>query len=218
MPVTTVHQYLDAYPVAHTDRRVIIGTIHPHVTENFNIPFFYGNVGSFWEILAQAFPLHNFQTLQSIQQILSDRQTWVTDIIRQCDRDNETVTRDALLYNIVDNQEQIGDALNEVAIDTIFFTSRFGTNNAAKRFTQVFGINYQAKYDNAISEFTIPANYFGRSIRCVALYSPSNDANRGIAGWAAGYRNNIEHYRQFPRPVKQFKTDFYRSKFQYLNQ
>lgn len=217
MPVTTIHEYLDNYPVSHTDRRMIVGTIHPHLTANFVIPYYYGNVGSFWEILGRAFPQHNFATLPTIQQVLSDYNTWVTDIIRQCDRDNENVTRDELLYNIVHNTEQIGDALNDSEIDTIYFTSRFGKNSSAKLFTQAFHINYQQTYNAATSEFTIPVNRFGRQIRCVVLYSPSGQANVGIAGFAQPYRNNINYYQQFANPVNQFKIEFYQDKFQYLN-
>src|SRR5690242_6439085 len=136
MPVTTYHQYLDIYPVRPTDRRMVLGTIHPHLTEHFDIPFFYGNVGSFWNLLGQAFPQHNLLALPSILQILSRHRTWVTDIIRQCDRDSQTVTQDALLYNITANTEQIRNALNESEIDTIYFTSRFGKNNATSLFTK----------------------------------------------------------------------------------
>jgi hypothetical protein len=216
MPVTTIHEYLDNYPYNQTYRRMIVGTIHPHMTENFNIPFFYGNVGSFWDILGQAFPQHNFLTLDSIQQVLSNYQTWVTDIIRQCDRENSNITRDDLLYNLVLNEDQIGDALNESEIETIYFTSRFGKNNAAKLFTKVFHIRYRQTYNINTSEFLIPKNRFGRQIRCIVLYSPSNDANKGIAGGATPYLNNIAHYQQFLTPVKQFKIEFYQEKFAYL--
>lgn len=49
MPVTTFHNYIDTYPIRENSTKLIIGTIHPHLVENFNIDFFYGNVGSFWE-------------------------------------------------------------------------------------------------------------------------------------------------------------------------
>src|SRR4051812_10526422 len=100
MPVTTIHKYLDSYPFKNTDKRLVIGTIHPHLTTNFSLPFYYGNVGSFWSILAKAFPQHNFASLSSILKVLSDYQTHITDMVRQCDREDESITRDDLLCNI----------------------------------------------------------------------------------------------------------------------
>jgi hypothetical protein len=222
MPVTTTHQFLDLYPVKATDTKMIVGTIHPHSVENFLIPFFYGNAGSFWNILHHAFPHYNIlqpdNTLQldNIIAMLEQNDIWVTDIIRQCDREDAGVTNDTLLYNIVPNTEQIEDALANTEIDTIYFTSAFDVNNAARLFIQVFGINYQNNFDAALREFTIPENRFGREIRCIALYSPSNAANIGVSR-APLYRANFEYYQQFPKPVKQFKIDYYQNKFQLID-
>ncbi|WP_157433499.1 hypothetical protein [Adhaeribacter aquaticus] len=220
MPITD-HQFLDLYPVKTTDTKMIVGTIHPHLIENFRIPFFYGNVGSFWNILHHAFPhysilQHDDLVLGNILAMLELNNIWITDIIRQCERENETITKDALLYNIVLNIEQIELALENTEINTIYFTSGFGINNAAQLFTQAFGINYLENYNAAINEFTIPENQFGREIRCIVLYSPSNAANIGISR-SIPYLNNIEYYQQFQTPVKQFKIDYYQSKFQLLN-
>src|SRR5690606_29980403 len=138
-----------------------------------------------------------FGNLDQITETLENYNVAITDIIRQCDRENENVTSDSELYNIIHNGQQIQDGLTNSQIDTIYFTSRFGANNAARLFVDTFNINYH--FDELSSEFTIPQNYFGRQIRCVVLYSPSNNANRGIAR-AAPYLNNIEHYQQFDHP------------------
>ncbi|MCZ2129373.1 MAG: hypothetical protein LC109_03810 [Bacteroidia bacterium] len=214
MPVTTIHNYIDNYPISPNSTRLIIGTIHPHLIENFNINFFYGNVGSFWDILSNAFPQRQFGNIDQITETLENYNVAITDIIRQCDRENENVTSDSELYNIIHNGQQIQDGLTNSQIDTIYFTSRFGSNNAARLFVDTFNINYH--FDELTSEFTIPQNYFGRQIRCVVLYSPSNNANRGIAR-AAPYLNNIEHYQQFDHPIKQFKIEFYQDKFDFFN-
>jgi len=218
MPVRTVHNYIDVYTPKKTDKRLIIGTIHPHITENFTIPFFYGNKGSFWEILHGAFPQHDFTNLESILSILNRYETSITDIIRECDRENENITRDDLLYNLLLNSEQISDTLNESKIHTIYFTSRFGKNNAAKLFTSALKVDYIKFLDKNESEFIIPDSQFGREIRCIVLYSPSNEANKGIAGGAAAYIRKKDYYKQFKNPIKKFKIEFYREKFQYLNQ
>ena len=142
MPVTTTHQYIDQYPVRPTDTRMIVGTIHPHIHENFHIPFFYGNVGSFWDLLQNAFPHLNLNSREEILEMLNLNNIWITDIIRSCDREDERVTNDNGLYNIVPNTDQIREAILKSRIDTIFFTSRFDKNNAAKLFTKHFDIAY----------------------------------------------------------------------------
>ncbi|MBP7850476.1 MAG: hypothetical protein KA053_09395 [Lentimicrobiaceae bacterium] len=138
----------------------------------------------------------------------------ITDIIRQCDRENENVTADSMLYNIIHNGQQIQDGITNSQINTIYFTSRFGVNNAARLFVDTFNINYI--FNDITSEFIIRQNYFGRPIRCIVLYSPSNNANRGITR-AAQYLNNIGHFQQFEHPIRQFKIEFYQDKFDFFN-
>lgn len=216
MPVTTTHNYIDIYPIGQHCTKLIVGTIHPHLVDNFLIDFFYGNVGSFWDILSIAFPNRQFGNLEQILGTLNEYNVAITDIIRQCDRENESVTADSELYNIVDNGEQIQAGIINSEIDTIYFTSRFGENNAARLFIDTFGIDYKQTFDNATSEFTIGEELFGRQIRAVVLYSPSNNANRGIAR-ATPYLNNIEHFQQFEHPIKQFKIEYYQEKFDFFN-
>ena len=216
MLVTTNHQYIEVYPIRKSDRRLIIGTIHPHLHNDFQIPFFYGNVGSIWGILSKAFPQHDFTSLQSIITTLKEYETSITDIIKTCDREHANITRDDLLYNIVLNKEQIEDGLSESQIDTIYFTSRFSTNSAAKLFVETFRIDYKASFNESTSEFTIPKSRFGREIRCVVLYSPSGAANVGISQ-TRPYLNSIDYYRQFEKPVARFKVDFYKEKFNYFD-
>ena len=214
MPVTTIHNYIDIYPIVQNSTKLIVGTIHPHLIENFNIDFFYGNVGSFWDILSNAFPQRQFGNLEEIIGTLDQYNIAITDIIRQCERENENVTADSELYNIIHNGEQIQEGIINSEIDTIYFTSRFGENNAARLFVDTFNIDYNL--NQLTSEFTIPAHHFGRQIRCVVLYSPSNNANRGIAR-AAPYLNNIAYFQQFGHPIKQFKVEFYQNKFDFFN-
>lgn len=214
MPITTHHNFIDNYPINPNCKRLIIGTIHPHLIENFNINFFYGNVGSFWDILSNAFPQRQFNNLDQITQTLNTYKIWITDIIRQCDRENGNVTSDSELYNIIHNGKQIQEGLINSTIDTIYFTSRFGSNNAARLFVDTFNINFH--FNKLTSEFTIPQNYFGRQIRCIVLYSPSNIANIGISK-SAPYLNKKAYFQQFDHPIKQFKIEFYREKFNFFN-
>ncbi|HZY35058.1 MAG TPA: hypothetical protein VFE53_00330 [Mucilaginibacter sp.] len=192
-----------------------MGTIHPHTVTEFVIEFYYGNVGSLWNILSEAFPDHNFQTVESILKTLDQHDVWITDLVSQCDRDNEKVTQDKYLRNLKFNKEAIQIALKYGSVDKIFFTSAFGKNNAAKLFTDLFQVDYKATYNEATREFLIPAKHFGRRITGVVLFSPSGQANIGISK-SSGYLKEINFYKQFKHPVKQFKIDFYRKKFDFL--
>jgi hypothetical protein len=217
MPITTVHQFLDQYPPKNSDQIMICGTIHPHEIKTFLYQFYYGNVASFWAILQQAFPQHRFNSLNEILTLLEKFNVFITDIISQCERLHEGVTRDSELFNIVVNNHRIAHAITNSQIHTIYFTSGFGKNNAAKLFTNAFKVKYRETFNRRSREFYIPASHFGRKIRCIVLYSPSNDANRGIAAYSSQYKNNILYYQQFERPVKQFKIDFYKEKFEFFN-
>ena len=194
MPITTIHNYIDNYPIRKNSTKLIIGTIHPHSVDNFKIDFFYGNVGSFWDILSNAFPSKQFDNIEEIISTLDNFKVSITDIIRQCDRENENVTNDSELYNIIHNGEQIKSGIENSQIDTIYFTSRFGKNNAAKLFVDTFNIKY--RFNKINSEFIIPIEHFGRQIRCVVLYSPSNNANIGISR-AEPYLEKRDYYQQF---------------------
>jgi len=215
MPVTTIHKYIDNYSIGKNSTKLIVGTIHPHLTESFIIDFFYGNTGSFWDILSNAFPKLRFNNLKEIIASLGNYNVAITDIIRQCDRENVNVTADSELFNIIYNYEQIQEGINNSLIETIYFTSRFGKNNAARLFVDKF--NIRCAFNQSTSEFLIPVNHFGRQIRGVVLYSPSNNANIGITK-AAPYLYKKAHYQKFEHPIKQFKIEFYQEKFDFFNE
>lgn len=214
MGITTNHQYIDQYPIKSNSRKLIIGTMHPHLTEDFKIDFFYGNKGSFWDILDNAFPRMDFNSKDTILSNLEKFNVSISDMIRSCDRENAKVTADSDLYNLNINTEQIRDGIVNSEIDTIFFTSRFGRNNAAKLFVDAFKIKYD--FDKVTNEFEIPKDVFGRPIKGVVLYSPSNNANIGISNSKA-YKSKKDKYSAYSTPVKQFKIDFYREKFSFFN-
>jgi len=216
MQVTTKHQFITMVPFEKRYTSTIMGTIHPHTVAEFVIEFYYGNVGSLWNILSEAFRQLNFSTVESILKTLDQHGVWITDLVTECDRDDEKVTQDKKLRNLKFNKDAIQIALKNSSINKIFFTSAFGKNNAAKLFTDLFQVDYKATYNEATREFLIPAKHFGRQITGVVLFSPSGQANIGISK-SRGYLNNINSYQQFKHPVKQFKIDFYRDKFQCLN-
>lgn len=70
--ITSTHKYIDKNQVKDSDTALILGTIHPHRTDDFKIDFFYGNKNSLWNILGQAFPALEFNSLEKIQTTLSN--------------------------------------------------------------------------------------------------------------------------------------------------
>jgi hypothetical protein len=214
--VTTKHQFISKYPIPKKSKRLIIGTIHPHRVSDFELDFFYGNKNSLWSILSDAFPGLDFASVKGIVKTLSNHDTSITDIVRKCDRENETITQDSKLYNLDLNAEFISRGIKNSAIEEIYFTSGFSKNNAAKLFLGHFKIKHNS-WDPFSREFVIPSDAFGRKIKAIVLYSPSGQANVGISKSKA-YLGKREYYRDRPRPVNSFRIDFYREKFNFLRE
>jgi len=207
--VKTIHKYIYEIRVKASDTSLIIGTIHPHRTNQFIVDFFYGNRNSLWSILSTVFQQYDFESKNSIIDVLIQNKIWITDIILECERENETVTQDKHLQNLVLNDDGIRNGINNSSITTIFFTSGFGKNNAAKLFCDTF--NIKPKLNNK-REFIIPKNIFGRSIKGIVLFSPSGQANIGISKNKL-YLEQKEKYKSFAKPISKFKIDFYKNAF-----
>ena len=212
MEVTTEHKFIDTYLIKRESKYLIIGTIHPHRTDDFEVNFFYGNKNTLWSILSEAFPSRDFSSEKKIIETLNNSLTSVTDLIRKCDRENENVTKDKDLYNLCMNTNAIREGIEKSSITTIFFTSGFGKNNAAKLFVEIFKIRYKDTWSDTKKSFIIPKDVFGREINAIILLSPSGDALRGIAG-SPSYKKKRHLYANEKTPVKQFRIDFYKEKF-----
>ena len=130
--IKTEHKYVKSHQCKKTDKALILGTIHPHRTDNFKIDFFYGNRNSIWNILGLAFPQLDFNSRDSIMNTLTSSKIWISDMILSCERSNEKITEDKSLENLVLNTRQIEKGIRESEIDKIFFTSGLNKNNAEK--------------------------------------------------------------------------------------
>jgi G:T/U-mismatch repair DNA glycosylase len=210
--MTTKHQYLEKYPISIDSERLIVGTIHPHKHEEFDIDFFYGNKKSIWTILSEAFP-DNFDkplTLKSILKYLKLNKISVSDTIIECDRINESANdKDltAIKYN-----RKILDEIKESKIAEILFTSGFGKNNAFKLF---YVDILEKKITQEIiqnREVILGKEIFGREIKLTILYSPSGSANIGLSK-SKLYLAKKGEYEESKTPVQDFKIDYYRDKF-----
>ena len=209
----TKHQYLELYPVDTDSEKLIVGTIHPHFHERFQIPFFYGNVLSLWNILNEAFPgeMSNPITRDSVLAFLNKRKIAMSDVIMECDRENDT----ALDENLIPTRLHY-DLLNQISnskVRDIYFTSGFGTNNAFKIFCSDL---LKQKITGEIriqKEVMLDSHVFGRPVKLHILYSPSGMANTGLSK-SRLYLENKNKYEGSKRPVSEFKIDYYRSKFE----
>ncbi|MGJ0303974.1 hypothetical protein NG774_11640 [Aliarcobacter cryaerophilus] len=211
--ILTKHLYISKYPINQFSKSLILGTIHPHNDanniSNFKIDFFYGNKNSLWTILSEAKNIR-LDTLNQILDFLSQNEIAVSDMILECERKNNKVTADKDLYNLVLNEELKNEILKS-DIETIYFTSAFNKNNAAKLFFDLFELQNQIPI-NWKDTYEININFFCKQIKCVILLSPSGASNIGISK-SKIYLDKINEYIKFKTPFKQFKIDFYKEKF-----
>ena len=211
--ILTKHLYISKYPINQSSKSLILGTIHPHNDanniSNFKIDFFYGNKNSLWTILSEAKNIR-LDTLNQILDFLSQNEIAVSDMILECERKNNKVTADKDLYNLVLNEELKNEILKS-DIETIYFTSAFNKNNAAKLFFDLFELQNQIPI-NWKDTYEININFFCKQIKCVILLSSSGASNIGISK-SKIYLDKRKEYIKFKTPVKQFKIDFYKEKF-----
>src|ERR1700744_1488022 len=87
-----VHNYLQQYPIPPAARRLIVGTILPPDPSLFRVDFFYGNRGSLWSILHEAFPaeLTDPDSVASILSFLEKRNIAMSDTVAACRRRQPT--------------------------------------------------------------------------------------------------------------------------------
>ena len=207
--IRSQHRYIDKYPIKQTDKYLILGTIHPH--KNSDLDFFYGNAKTFWGILSSATKL-NFNTLDNILEILNQNKIAISDMIFECEREDETVTKDSDLYSLKLNEDIKSQIINS-NIKTIFFTSAFGKNNAAKLFFDLFELNRQIP-TNWKETYEFHVTIENKKIKCIILFSPSGASNIGISKSKVYLSKKDKYIETYDKPVKQFKIDFYKSKFE----
>lgn len=207
MPITTKHKYIHKYPIKKECTSLILGTIHPHDIGNFKLDFFYGNKNSLWQILSDVNSL-KLDSIENITNFLEEEKIAISDMILECQRENSKITSDKDLKIRVLNENLKDEILNS-QIKTIYFTSGFGKNSAAKLFFDLFKLkipkNWKENYELSI-------DFFGRNLRCVILLSPSGASNIGIVK-SKIYLENKEKYKDSKTPIKNFKLDFYKEKF-----
>lgn len=208
----THHQYLDHYPINADSKLLILGTIHPHETDCFLIPFFYGNRNSIWNLLSDAFPgeLPRPITLEGVRSFLAARKIAVSDTIRRCRRKNPT----ALDRDLIPEAFHHGllQQIQQSKIERILCTSAFGKNNAFKLFYENI---LQLKMSPAIRterEVLLAPKIFGRPVLIKALYSPSGSSNVPLSKHPL-YLKTRDKYSDSPRPVYEFKVEYYREQF-----
>jgi len=212
MNTRTVHQYLDQYPIDPCSERVIVGTIHPHHTANFKIPFFYGSRLSLWELLDKASggEIGTPISLEGVLRFLHRHKISMSDTVRDCCR-TSTTWADNDLIPIRLNTEML-DQIRNSAIREVLFMSGFGKNNAFKLFyVDMLGRRITPTIRKEREVWVEPV-VFGRPVKLTILYSPSGAANIALAQ-SEIYRRNKEKYATSPTPVYDFKVDYYREKF-----
>ena len=208
----TQHQYLDQYPIAPRSKILILGTIHPHNTENFKILFFYGNKNSIWNLLSEAFPddLKQSFSLENILSFLNRRQIAVSDTIRQCRRINLTALDKDLIPEIL--YFNILNQIRDSQIERILCTSGFGVNNAFRLFYKDILEQNITQEIRKEKQVMLNSTILGRPILIKVLYSPSGSSNVPLST-SDLYLKCAHKYLNSSRPVYDFKVDYYRKQF-----
>lgn len=167
------HQYLDQYSLYAGSKLLILGTIHPHNVDDFQVPFFYGNRNSIWNILSDAFPhaLAGSVTFEGILSFLQQRKIAVSDTIKQCSRKNATALDSDLIPELLNHE--LLDQIRQSKIERILCTSAFGKNNAFRLFFKDLLGQKITPAIRASREVMLEPEVFGRPVLVKALYSPS---------------------------------------------
>jgi G:T/U-mismatch repair DNA glycosylase len=213
----TIHNFINKYPIATDSKKLILGTIHPHDIDAFQLPFFYGNKLSLWKILNEAFPfeLKKPLTVSGITAFLNSRKIAISDTILECTRKNNSALDKDLIPEKLNLE--LKSQLSNSDIIEIYFTSGFGKNNAFKLFYEDilgFKITKDIKSNKSV---VIPKSLFGREILCRVLISPSGSANISLS-ISQEYLNSKHKYQNSKRPVQDFKVDCYKKVFTNNNQ
>jgi len=180
--------------------------------EDFQVPFFYGNRNSIWNILSDAFPdaLAQPVTLEGILSFLQQRKIAVSDTIKQCRRKNTTALDSDLVPELLNHE--LLDQIRQSKIERILCTSAFGNNNAFKLFYENILRQKLTPTIRAAREVMLPYAFFGRPVRVKALYSPSGSSNISLSKHPL-YLRSKEKYVGSQRPVYDFKVGYYREQF-----
>lgn len=207
----TTHQYLDKYPISADSEKLIVGTIHPHDHNKFELPFFYGNVSSIWTILSEAFPaeLAKPLTLNGILAFLKKKKISVSDTVRKCRRESPTALDKDLIP--IELNTQILNEIKNSKITEILFTSGFQKNSAFKLFyVDILGLKITSdiRRDRGVM---LDNSIFSRPVKLTVLYSPSGSSNIALST-SKVYLENKHKYAKSTRPVYDFKVDYYRNK------
>ena len=193
---------------------MIVGTIHPHDTDSFKIPFFYGSKLSLWELLDKASggEIGRPITLDNVLRFLRRHKIAMSDTVRECYRKSSTWADNDLIP--IRLNREILDQIRNSAIREVLFMSGFGKNNAFKLFYVDMLGRHITPTIRKEREVLLEPVVFGRQVKLTILYSPSGAANVALAQ-SAIYRNNKEKYAASPTPVYDFKVNYYREKFRF---
>ncbi len=207
----TTHKYIEQHPIKPTDKRLILGTIHPHFVADFKMDFFYGNRNSIWNILRDAFPteIPTDYKLDDVHKFLTTRKIAISDTILKCTRKSNSALDSDLIPDVL-NMELITQ-IKASQIKQVLCTSGFGKNNAFRLFYEEILGRKLTKEIRVEKKVILPPEIFGREVTVFVLPSPSGAANISLSR-TLGYKTS-EFYTQTDRPVYRYKVNLYRNYF-----
>lgn len=207
----TLHKYISQYPIDPESTKLILGTIHPHRTDEFILDFFYGNRASLWKIFSEAFPLElpDPLSVEGIRSFLQLRKISISDTVLECGRKSD-LAFDADMTDIKCNDGLLEQIRNS-KIKEIYFTSSFQKNNAFRLFYEnILGLKLK-KEIRQTKETVLDTSFFGREVKLKSLISPSGAANISLSK-SPGYLALKDTF-QSGTPVNEYKVFWYRNQF-----
>lgn len=187
-----LHPFNDNYginSITESTVKLILGTFPAYqVTSNQNprINFYYGSTDNkFWDLFKDVKNPNLILTANDILSYLMQEGFGIIDIIRSCYRQNNSSSADEDL-TIIDQQNMI-QLLRNSRITEIYATSNLVTSLMKKQILPLLSKEQKLLKRIAVEQYDyeqilLPASIFKveRTLKIVTLFSPSDNALRGI--------------------------------------
>jgi len=179
------HPWIEKYPIKPESKFLIIGT-HPPLPYCGKLEFFYGNMNEFWRFLDAVYPgnkLYNngCPDIKDIETFLDNNKISISDIVEETSGQPFSIDSD---MHVTKLNSKLKSWLEDSEVETIYFTSAGGKNNALSLFRKWVKKNYPKSVTIPDHKVWMKKGYnlqLGeRRYLLELIYSPSPTARRGI--------------------------------------
>jgi hypothetical protein len=212
--MTTIHPWLEKYPINPDSKYLIIGT-HPPMPYCGKLKYYYGNMNEFWRFLQEVYSkekIYNNGCPNEVDIInfFYKYSISITDMVEETDGKPFSVDSDMSVTKL---NSKLKEWLNKSQVKTIYLTSAGGSNSALSLFKKWIKKNYKGtstiKDHKLWIEKGLVIKLEGREYLLEILYSPSPSGRRGIQrsepfiNWSKTFNN---------KSADDFRIHWYKSK------